>query len=319
MGKMWNNEKGGKLNLDLVEKSALLHDISRVESNHEGVGAKLLAEKGYPEVANIVGNHMTLSKEYQGRINETSLVYLADKMVKEDMLVTIDKRYSFGINHFTKEGRVDIVESIKERRQVARDLYQIIQPKTNALIVAAGLSSRMGAFKPLLKLGDTTMIGRIIATFKVAGVEEIVVITGNNKAQLEEHIKPMGVTTIYNKDYATTDMFHSAKLGLEYLKDKGDRVIFNPVDIPMFSVDTVKVLIESCEKLASPAYKGKKGHPLMFSNSHIETILKYEGNMGMKGGIESLGETTQLIETFDKGVLKDADTPEEFESIVKML
>ena len=62
-----------------------------------------------------------------------------------------------------------------------------------AIIVAAGMSSRMGEFKPMLPVGSITMIERIIHTMETAGVDYIVVITGNNAEQLENKLRHMGV------------------------------------------------------------------------------------------------------------------------------
>ena len=58
-----------------------------------------------------------------------------------------------------------------------------------AVIAAAGIASRMGEFKPLLKFGNMTIIERIISTLKGAGIEEIVVVTGSNAKQLEDFLK----------------------------------------------------------------------------------------------------------------------------------
>ena len=54
-----------------------------------------------------------------------------------------------------------------------------------ALIVAAGMSSRMGDFKPLLNIGSISIAQRVVATFQQAGVEKIVMITGYNAVLLE--------------------------------------------------------------------------------------------------------------------------------------
>ena len=56
-----------------------------------------------------------------------------------------------------------------------------------ALIVAAGMSSRMGAFKPMLNIGTISVAQRIIATFRQAGVDQIVMVTGYNAVTLERH------------------------------------------------------------------------------------------------------------------------------------
>ena len=58
-------------------------------------------------------------------------------------------------------------------------------------------------------------------------------ITGHNADALERHLEGCGLTFIRNERYATTQMFDSAALGLNYLKDKCGRILFTPVDVPL--------------------------------------------------------------------------------------
>ena len=99
---------------------------------------------------------------------------------------------------------------------------------TGALIVAAGMSSRMGDFKPMLNIGSISIAQRVIATFQQAGVEKIVMVTGYNAAALERHLAGNGVVFLRNENFETTQMFDSARIGLAYLRDKCDRVLFTP-------------------------------------------------------------------------------------------
>ena len=50
--------------------------------------------------------------------------------------------------------------------------------ETGAVVVAAGLSSRMKSFKPMLPLAGSTVIKTAISTLRAAGVTTIVVVTG---------------------------------------------------------------------------------------------------------------------------------------------
>ena len=60
--------------------------------------------------------------------------------------------------------------------------------KAGALIVAAGMSSRMGEFKPMLNIGSISIAQRVVATFQQAGVDRIVMVTGFNASVLEHHL-----------------------------------------------------------------------------------------------------------------------------------
>lgn len=185
-----------------------------------------------------------------------------------------------------------------------------------AVIIAAGLSSRMGAFKPMLNIGSISVAQHVINTFHQAGVTKIAVVTGHNAKQLEQHLADSGVVFLRNENYRTTEMFDSAKIGLSHWKDTCDRILFTPVDIPLFTSNTVEKLIQTPAEVACPVCGGKRGHPLILSASAIHTILKDSGEGGMKGAISRLAVPMVPVEVDDFGTLRDADTPEEFEILV---
>ena len=73
------------------------------------------------------------------------------------------------------------------------------RPETAALIVAAGMSSRMGDFKPMLTIGEMSIAERVITTFQQAGVTRIVVVTGYQAELLERHLAGREVVFLRNE------------------------------------------------------------------------------------------------------------------------
>ena len=188
---------------------------------------------------------------------------------------------------------------------------------TAALIVAAGMSSRMGDFKPMLNIGSISIAQRVVATFQQAGVEKIVMITGFNATVLERHLAGNGVVFLRNEAYETTQMFESACIGLRYLKDKCDRVLFTPVDIPLFTAATVRALMETDAELACPCVGTETGHPTMIAASLIDRILSDPGDQGLRGALERCGAELVRVAVEDRGILHDADTPEDYKALLK--
>ena len=186
-----------------------------------------------------------------------------------------------------------------------------------AVIVAAGMSSRMGDFKPMLNIGSISIAQRIVATLHQAGVDRIVVVTGYNAQQLERHLANNGLVFLRNEAYATTQMFDSAKIGLGYLKDKCDRILFTPVDIPLFTAMTVTQLMESGADLACPVCEGQTGHPLMIAASLVDAILADSGEGGLQGAIRRCGTEMKKIPVDDAGILHDADTPADYQALLE--
>lgn len=190
--------------------------------------------------------------------------------------------------------------------------------ETGAVVVAAGMSSRMGEFKPMLNIGSISVAQRVISTLQQAGVRRIVIVTGYQAEHLERHLSNMGVVFLRNENYETTEMFDSAKIGLAYLKDKCDKILFTPVDIPLFTAATVGRLLDSEAELAAPEHEGRMGHPILLRAKHVEAILGDCGEGGLKGAIGRLGVPMTPVPVKDFGTLRDADTPEEFEELLKL-
>ncbi len=186
-----------------------------------------------------------------------------------------------------------------------------------ALIVAAGMSSRMGDFKPMLNIGSISIAQRVVATVQQAGVEKIVMITGYNATLLERHLAGNGIVFLRNEEFRTTQMFDSVCIGLRYLKGKCDRVLFTPVDIPLFTAATVRALLETDAPLACPAVDGETGHPTLIAASLFGRILSDSGSDGLRGALERCGAGMTLLPVEDRGILHDADTPEDYKALLK--
>ena len=86
-----------------------------------------------------------------------------------------------------------------------------------AIIPAAGMSSRMKVFKPLLKLGHETIIEKVISTFEMAGIKDIIVVAGHQMQQLAEALKDKNVRLVENHDYKE-GMYSSVRIGVAHLQ-----------------------------------------------------------------------------------------------------
>lgn len=189
---------------------------------------------------------------------------------------------------------------------------------TGAVVVAAGMSSRMGDFKPMLSIGSISVAQRVVATLKQAGAARVVVVTGYNAEELERHLASSGVVFLRNENYRTTHMFDSALIGLRYLRDKCRQVLFTPVDIPLFTAATVDALLTSGAELACPVCGGTRGHPILMSANVIDRVLEDSGESGLDSALSRCGVPMTLVEVDDPGILHDADTPEDYRELLRM-
>jgi molybdenum cofactor cytidylyltransferase len=188
------------------------------------------------------------------------------------------------------------------------------------LVVAAGMSSRMKDFKPLLTLGGKSFIEHIVDNLRAGGVQEIVIVTGNRAKELENHLGNKNIHFILNEFFKTTPMYQSVKLGLEFLKNRCDEFFFLPGDIPIFKPRSLIEMKNTMEKnqclFIQPMYAGKHGHPVLFSSACMPKFLAYDGANGLKGAMGSLTGNKIELALPDKGILMDADTQEDYKELL---
>ena len=181
----------------------------------------------------------------------------------------------------------------------------------SAVIAAAGLSSRMHDFKPLMVLDGDTIISRIVQTLRKAGVNEIVVVAGYRGEELEQHLQPLNVQVVLNRSYAETQMLHSIKMGIASLQTPCDLLFLLPGDVPLIQTDTLLAMMVQRGQAVRPVCGGKTGHPLMVRSELIPMLLDYKGPNGVNGALTSMELEITDLPVDDKGCTLDADTHED--------
>ena len=186
------------------------------------------------------------------------------------------------------------------------------------LISAAGLSSRMGAFKPLLPFGNGTIISRCVDNMRCAGAENVLIVTGYKAEEIKAQRALAGCGFVHNPDYAQNQMFDSVCIGLRELEGKCSKVLISPVDVPAVKAETVKALLAASGDVVRPVYKGKNGHPIVLDGKCIGAVLSYSGEGGLRGAIDALGFEVKEIECDDALCCIDADRPADYEILKKL-
>lgn len=181
--------------------------------------------------------------------------------------------------------------------------------------MAAGKSSRMGLFKPLLPLGEKSFIKTISDKLINAGVDFIVIVTGRDADLLKNELRSYEqIRFVHNAEYSTTEMLDSIKLGLPLMKSC-DKFFFTTADIPLFTEETLRILLDRKGEIIKPSYQMRTGHPILLDRMLVEPILKYDGSEGLKGALNSTGRQISYVRVNDPGILYDADTPEDYEGL----
>jgi molybdenum cofactor cytidylyltransferase len=187
-----------------------------------------------------------------------------------------------------------------------------------ALILAAGNSSRMGTFKPILPLGGSTAIEVAVSRFRSAGIEDIKVVTGNKAEQLTPILAALGVEQVFNADY-TGGMLSSILAGINSLHSDIDAFFLLPVDIPLIKISTIETLIQQYETnqaaVVYPRFLGLRGHPPLISTAI--PIQKLDPNTpgGLRAFLDEYEDTALDVDLADQGVVMDFDTPADYQKL----
>lgn len=187
-----------------------------------------------------------------------------------------------------------------------------------ALIIAAGYSSRMHDFKPLLPLGKEVAIKRLVHTYQQCGIEHIYVVTGHNQDKIAKVLEDENVDLIYNEAY-DNGMFSSIQKGLKAMDEKIEAFYMNPADIPLIKVTSLQKLYDAYEAehkgIIYPTFLGHKGHPPLISMKYKNNILSSNGEGGLKCVLESLSQDSLYVEVCEQAVLMDMDTPQDYQNL----
>ncbi len=186
------------------------------------------------------------------------------------------------------------------------------------LIIAAGYSSRMGDFKPLLPLGKMSALERLIETYQAHGIGHIYVVVGHRQSDIREVLKEENVSIVYNEDY-DKGMFNSIQKGLQAMDETLSAFYMQPVDIPLIKAQTLECLYEAYERegkgVIYPTFLGRKGHPPLIDMKYKEQILLSDGEGGLKKVLEAFCDDALHVKVYDQSVLMDMDTKEDYEAL----
>ena len=165
--------------------------------------------------------------------------------------------------------------------------------------------------KPLLQIGTIPIIRRIVITYQQVGIFPVVVVTGTDDEEIKRELSAFGVIFLKNPSEDQTELMDSVRIGLKYLRGKCDRVAFTPVNVPMFTADTLRTLIRTEGDIVGPSYHGKGGHPVLISDGMIPQILSYTGEKGLRGALNSCTSQRIWVSVDDKGILANAHNQED--------
>jgi molybdenum cofactor cytidylyltransferase len=203
----------------------------------------------------------------------------------------------------------------------------IMDSKISGIILAAGLSTRMGEPKQLLPFGNSTIIETVIDNMLGAKLENVIVVIGHEAEKIRtliEH-KPRRqhkpIVTVFNPDYRQ-GMLTSAQCGVASLPESADAFALTLVDAPFITSELVDLVIDAYNQtergIAVPSYNYRRGHPVVFDRRYADTILALDEE---SGGVRSLfkryADDIHYVVVDTDHVLRDIDYREDYEEALR--
>ncbi|NYE07048.1 molybdenum cofactor cytidylyltransferase [Bacillus niacini] len=195
-------------------------------------------------------------------------------------------------------------------------------PKIGAIILAAGLSKRMGKPKLLLPLNGKPLFRYPLEQAMRNHIQPICLIAGQHIQSFKtESSDLLNVEYIYNPSYEK-GMSSSLKIGIENIKNRTDATFIFLADQPFVPDLVIRSMIEQFSKdtrIIRPQYHGNFGHPILIGRSLYDEFLNLEGDQGGKEIINKYKNDTKILSFDHKFWGMDIDTPEDYRKTKQLL
>ena len=186
----------------------------------------------------------------------------------------------------------------------------------SAVILAAGQSKRMGQPKMLLPWGKSTVIGHVIYTFLTAEIEDVVVVTGGAREQVESAIRAYPVRIIHNPDYEAGEMLSSLQCGLRAVSEQAQAALIGLGDQPQVQEKSLQLIrgayLANPTSLIVPSFQMRRGHPWLVLRSLWDEILELKPPESLRDFLNRHAHEIQYVSVDTPTILADLDTPQDY-------
>ncbi len=198
----------------------------------------------------------------------------------------------------------------------AEPIYEV-QKHIGAVVLAAGMSRRMGQPKVLLPWGGhRTIIEHIVEQLTLARVPQITVVTGHRAGEVRESVSKMGVDVTHNAQYMTGDMLSSLKAGLRAMPAHISAAMMVLGDQPRIQPKVISQVMmayaEGAGEIITPSYQMRRGHPILIDRRYWAEILDLPDSGSPREVIDRHKDRIAYVNVDTDSVLRDVDTPEDY-------
>lgn len=186
----------------------------------------------------------------------------------------------------------------------------------SAVVLAAGYSRRMGFPKLTLPWGDRTVIGQVVSSLAAAGVEDIVVVTGSFRSEVEAALAGLPARPVFNPRHAEDQMLLSLQTGLHSLGGQVEASFVALGDQPQVEAPILRELLEaylaSKPALVVPSFEMRRGHPWILDRSLWPEVLSLDPPFTLRDLLNRFSDRIQYLVVDSDSILQDLDTPHDY-------
>ena len=185
-----------------------------------------------------------------------------------------------------------------------------------ALILAAGMSQRMGQPKMVLPWGDETIIEHVASQVLGAGLKDVTIVVGGSREKVEAALRGKPVRFVFNPSYLDGEMLHSLQAGLRALPDGCQAALVVLGDMPRIKMDVIREVLLEYQRteaaLVIPSYRMRRGHPWLIDRELWSELLALAPPLTVRDFIDRNRLRVRYVTVEDETVLADLDTPEDY-------
>jgi len=177
----------------------------------------------------------------------------------------------------------------------------------------------MGRDKALLRLGERTFLEHLAATLD-GEVDPLLVVLGHHASEISRQARlPRAAEILRNPDYHLGQL-SSLHVALRQLAGRSVQgVLVCLVDHPAVTKQVVRALknslLQSKALIAIPTWRGRRGHPVLFSHRLFQELLEAPMEQGARAIVHKHTEEVALVEIEEEGILWDVDRLEDYAAL----
>lgn len=185
----------------------------------------------------------------------------------------------------------------------------------SAVILAAGLSRRMGQPKLLLPLGTRTVIEHVVDRVSRANIREVIVVLGAWHQEIANLLTPRNVKLCYNPRYAEGQA-SSVAAGSAAVSEDSEGIMFVPGDLPLIVPEYLNRLIEEFYRSQALIVKSMAGTPAIFSTKLRQALTELSGDTGGRQLLDKYKDELVIVPADQEAL--DIDTPEDYREVLQL-